>query len=116
MIPTFDLHQAEFFYDGFLRLFGASKYLKKENAIVWKKHNSSISIVLHQHAHDKKNKSNNTIIGFPASTPNEVKLIYNAALRLGASCAGKPSSNGYGDFSAYFYDIDLNKLGIFYFK
>jgi len=116
LIPTFDLHQAEYFYDSFLRLFGASKHLTKENSITWKSHNNSVSIVIHKLTQNNKNRYNETIIGFPASTPNDVRLIYNAALRLGARCAGKPSNNGYGDFSAYFYDADSNKLGIFYFK
>ncbi len=116
LIPTFDLLQAECFYDGFLRLFGASKLIKSESSITWKNHGDSVAIVIHELAHHTKSKHNDTIIGFPASTPNEVRLIYNAALRLGGRCAGKPSNNGYGDFSAYFYDADSNKLGIFYFK
>jgi len=116
LIPTYNLHQAECFYDGFLRLFGASKHLTKEHSITWKCHKNSLSIVIHLHTHQKIAKHNDTIIGFSADTPNEVRLIYNAALRLGACCAGEPSNNGYGDYSAYFYDADLNKLGIFYFK
>lgn len=116
LIPAFDLHQAECFYDSFLRLFGASKHLKSESSITWKSHGNSISIVIHKPSHDKKNQHNDTIIGFPASTPNDVRLIYNAAIRLGGRCAGKPSNTGHGDFSAYFYDTNLNKLGIFYFK
>jgi predicted lactoylglutathione lyase len=116
LIPTLDLSQAERFYDGFLRLFGASKFMIGEDSITWKSHKNSTSIVIHKYVHDQNNKSNNAIIGFPASSPNEVRLIYNAALRLGGGCAGTPSNNGYGDFSAYFYDVDLNKLGVFYFK
>jgi len=116
LIPTLDLDQAECFYDSFLRLFGASKSLIRDNSITWQSQKNSIAIVIHKYVHDKTNKHNTTIVGFPASTPYEVRLIYNAALRLGACCAGKPSNNGYGDFSAYFYDADLNKLGIFYLK
>ncbi|NQZ22177.1 MAG: hypothetical protein HRT53_08990 [Colwellia sp.] len=116
LIPTFDILQAECFYDGFLRLFGASQRLKSENSITWKNSGNSVAIVIHKRAHSTKTEYNDTIIGFSASSPNEVRLIYNAALRLGGRCAGKPSNNGYGDFSAYFYDADFNKLGIFYFK
>jgi len=116
VIPTIDINEAEFFYGSFLNLFGASKHLKRENLVSWKNRDKSISIIIQKVSGCVDLEANKTIIGFTASSPFEVELIYKAALRFGAVCAGSPSDNGYGNYSAYIYDLDRNKLGIFYIK
>lgn len=56
---------------------------------------------------------NGTHIAFVAETKEAVDTLYEAALRLGGSCAGKPGPRPqYGDnyYAAYVRDPDGNKL------
>lgn len=112
VIPTVNIHDAECFYNAFLKLFGASKRLKKADFVLWKNRENSVSLGIQK----VKNCTggNNTIIGFAANSPVEVKLIYQAAIRFGALCGGKPKEDAFGKYAAYILDKDNNKLGIFY--
>lgn len=52
---------------------------------------------------------NGTMVGFCVGTKDDVKRMYELALRLGGSCEGAPNQRGQ-KFSAYVRDLDGNKL------
>ncbi len=115
ILSTSNLSSAERFYDGFLALFGAKKTIQNDSRILWKCRNENVGLIL-----CKKNKQLTSqkmcslTVALHAGSPAEVRMIYQVALRLGATCAGEPMVSDVGEHEAYFWDADQNKFGIFY--
>ena len=107
-----NLQKSEVFYDLLLALFGAKKATKTSNSIIWTVGHNGVDFAVYQNEQESHNT--NAVIGLQASTAYEVTLIYKAALRFGAICAGKPSRIEKGVQAAYFLDVDNNKIGIFH--
>lgn len=109
-----NLAKAEVFYDLLLALFGAKKVVENQNTILWKAGREGVDFAICRQEDTDNNAGSNAVFCLQASTSHEVSLIYRAALRLGASCAGKPSCIAHGVQAAYFFDVDNNKVGIFH--
>ncbi len=117
IIPTSNLSGAEAFYDGFLSLFGAKKTKQNSHKILWKCRNESIGLMVCKQASSSIVKKNHALtVALKAETPAEVSMIYQVALRLGATCAGKPITSDIGESEAYFLDADKNKFAIIFTK
>mgnify|MGYP005820572271 CR=1 FL=1 len=116
MLFSKNLAKAEVFYDLLLALFGAKKTAKSQNAILWKAGKNGVDFAVYRHDKEQVNPSDNAVVCLQASTAYEVTLIYKAALRLGAICAGKPTNVEQGVQAAYFLEADNNKIGIFHSK
>jgi len=109
-----NLQKSEVFYDLLLALFGAKKAVKTPNSIIWSAGKNGVDFAIYQN--DQQLQNTSTVVCLQASTAYEVTLIYKAALRFGAICAGKPSCSDKGVQAAYFLDVDNNKIGIFHSK
>jgi len=113
-LTTSDLKKSELLYDGLFSLFGAKK-TKQLNRTYWESSKSSTAFILQQlQSKLTSTNSNKATITLAAKTEQEVSLIYNVAMRLGATCAGKPSQRGGGMNCAYVLDTDANKIAIIY--
>jgi 4-hydroxyphenylpyruvate dioxygenase-like putative hemolysin len=115
ILTTNNLAKAEKFYDMFFSLFGATKTKKNITSIMWKSKQNNVGIVVNANKEKpEKRKGQGTTIALQASSAFDVSLIHKAALRFGATCAGKPAIIGTGEHTAYFFDADNNKFVIFY--
>ena len=64
------------------------------------------------------NVGNGVMIALSAGSRDNVKKVYDTAIKAGASCEGKPGIRGSesgGFYAAYFRDLDGNKLNAFCF-
>ncbi|MCJ8318244.1 MAG: hypothetical protein MJK12_01335 [Colwellia sp.] len=115
ILSTSNLSSAERFYDGFLALFGAQKTIQNDSRILWKCRNENVGLILCE-ANKKltSQKICSLTVALQATSPAEVRMIHQVAIRLGATCAGKPTVSEAGEHEAYFWDADQNKFGIFY--
>lgn len=52
---------------------------------------------------------NGTMVGFSAGSSEEVARLHTLAIELGGTCEGEPKQRG-PRFSAYFRDLDRNKI------
>lgn len=112
ILTTNNLTKAELFYDGLFALFGAIK-TKQSNLVSWRSQKGSICFMLQeQQTRLTKTLINTVTISLTANSKQEVALIYNVAIRLGATCAGKPSQQKLGIHCAYFLDNDANRIAI----
>lgn len=115
LLPTANLSSAEVFYDAFLGLFGAKKTMQNNAKILWKCRNEQVGLIVYQQKKALLAKKNNPMtVALQASSPAEVNMIHQVALRLGATCAGKPMKGESGEHEAYFLDADKNKFGIIF--
>lgn len=114
ILTTANLPSAELFYDAFLALFGAKKTIQNGSKILWKCRNDTIGLIVCKQNKKSPSRSNSLTVVLQAGSSAEVKMIHQVALRLGATCAGKPIITASGEYEAYFLDADENKFGIFY--
>ena len=56
---------------------------------------------------------NGVMAALGASSPEQVKRLYETALKLGGTDEGPPGERGGGFYAAYFRDLDGNKLNAF---
>ena len=117
LLGTNNIEKSEIFYDEILAFFGAKQVMKNDNAILWKSNDCSVGIAICT-PHDKLSASNGNgvMVGLKAETIEMVIRVYEAAIRLGGTCAGKPGERKAGVFAAYFRDLDQNKFGLFYIE
>ena len=112
ILTTSNLKKSELFYDGIFALFGAKK-TKQPNLVSWRSKKDSIAFMLQeQNTKLRKTIKSTATISLMANSKQEVALIYNVAIRLGATCAGKPTQQKVGMHCAYFLDADTNKIAI----
>jgi predicted lactoylglutathione lyase len=117
ILPTANISNAEIFYDGFLGLFGAKKTIQNNSKILWKCRNDNVGLMVCEQNQSSLAKKNHSLtVALQADSPAEVTMIYQVALRLGATCAGKPFASDIGEHEAYFLDADKNKFGIIFRK
>jgi len=117
IVPTDSLSSAETFFDAFLGLFGAIKTRQNSSKILWKCRNDNVGLmVCEQHKPSSVKKSHPLTVALKADSPAEVCMIHQVALRLGATCAGKPITSDIGEHAAYFLDADKNKFAIIFRK
>lgn len=117
ILPTANISNAEIFYDALLGLFGAKKTKQNNSKILWKCRNDNVGLmVCEQNKLSLAKKNHSLTVALEADSPAEVTMIYQVALRLGATCAGKPITSDIGGHEAYFLDADKNKFGIIFSK
>ena len=59
---------------------------------------------------------NGNMFAIPLTSKEEIDLIYNKAIVLGASCEGAPGERASGSYGAYVRDPDGNKMVFFWFS
>lgn len=117
ILPTANLSNAEIFYDALLALFGAKKTRQNSTKILWKCRNDHVGLMVCQQKQPSLAKKNHSLtVALQADSPAEVAMIYQVALRLGATCAGKPITSALGEREAYFLDADKNMFGVIFRK
>jgi predicted lactoylglutathione lyase len=117
ILPTANISSAEIFYDALLGLFGAKKTVQNNAKILWKCRNDNVGLMVCEQKKSSLAKKNHSLtIALYADSPAEVTMIYQVAMRLGATCAGEPVESGSGEYEAYFLDADKNKFGIVFGK
>ncbi len=113
IVPTANLSSAEVFYDAFLGLFGAKKTKQSGAKILWKCRNENVGLMVCEQTKSPLVKKKHALtVALKADSPAEVGMIHQVALRLGATCAGKPITSEFGAYEAYFLDADKNKFAI----
>lgn len=117
ILGTNNLNQAETFYDSLLSLFGAKQTKRNERSILWKSEEKGVGIAIcTPHNKDPATHGNGTMVGLSADSVEKVTQVYEKALELGGSCAGKPGERVPGIHAAYFRDLDQNKFGVFFLE
>ena len=115
-LGTNDIESAAKFYDALLAEIGAKRFMEEEQFIEW-----SVSPELPAFAVTKPfdgNKAtvgNGVMVALQVDSPEQVNLVYNKAIELGAKDEGAagPRSALPGFYAGYFRDLDGNKLNVF---
>ena len=108
---TNDMQRAISFYDGFFAGSGVSKVLSGGRMSVWQKETFMFAIA-EPFDGQKASNGNGTMVGFNVGSTEEVSRLYTQALTLGGVSEGEPGIRS-GRFSAYFRDLDNNKICLF---
>lgn len=113
MISTGNLTKAEVFFDALLGLFGAKKTIQNKSKILWKCRNDDVGLIVYQQ--DKqlpRYNADSSIVVLHANSPSEAAMIYQVALRLGATGKCEPTVGAINEHEASFFDSDNNKFSI----
>ena len=115
MIGTNDLEKAAGFYDQVLGIMGAERFMEMERGIAYRAGENSPGVGIGKPFDgNPASVGNGMMVSLAASSPEQVKEIYDKALELGATDEGAPGARGGGPFyGAYFRDLDGNKLCAF---
>ena len=115
-LGTNDIESAAKFYDALFAEIGAKRFMETEQFIAW-----SVSPDLPGFAITKPfdgNKAtvgNGVMIALQVDSPEQVNLVYNKAIKLGAQDEGAAGlrEEFAGFYVGYFRDLDGNKLNVF---
>ena len=59
---------------------------------------------------------NGNMFAIPLASKEQIDLMYNKAIALGASCEGPPGERASGSYGAYVRDLDGNKMAFYWFS
>jgi hypothetical protein len=108
-----NLEHSATFYDGILKLVGASRVMEGDDFIAWGNSTDGAMFSIHLPANgESASIGNGVMIALKAKDQTQVEKIYTKALELGASDEGKPGFRMEGFYAAYFRDLDGNKLNV----
>lgn len=105
---TNNMKAATQFYDALFEQTELNKVIASERMTYWLGSDFAFAVAI---PFDEKaaTNGNGTMVGFSVGTVEEVERLYDKALKLGATCEGKPNQRG-PRFSAYVRDLDNNKI------
>lgn len=109
-----DLNRAATFYDALAKEMGTPRMMEGEKFIAWGLPGGAAGLGICL-PYDGKPMSvgNGVMAALGASSPEQVKRLYETALKLGGTDEGPPGERGGGFYAAYFRDLDGNKLNAF---
>lgn len=115
-LGTNDLARAAKFYDELLSLVGAVQIKTDEKMCMWNAGGTEVLGVCLPFDGKPATAGNGTMLGLKADSQQQVDQLYAKALELGGQDEGPPGPRGEGGpYSAYFRDLDGNKLVAYYF-
>lgn len=115
-LGTNDLPRAIAFYDALFALFGAVQIRNDERMALWTTEAGVVLGVCLPFNEEPATAGNGTMMGLNAGSKELVNKVHALALSLGGIDEGAPGPRGDGAaYSAYFRDLDGNKLVVFHF-
>ena len=101
------------FYDDLLGLLNAKRIMQTDDFIAWSTQEDQPMFSIHLPADGKLSSvGNGVMIALTANSIEQVNLVYEKALQLGASDEGTPGFRAEGFYAAYFRDLSGNKLNV----
>lgn len=99
------------FYDAFFHGCGLAKTYDEGRMTLWENNNILFAIAEPFDGY-KATNGNGSMLGFNVDSKEEVDRLYSRAMKLGASSEGEPKDRS-GRYSAYFRDLDRNKICLY---
>ena len=115
-VGTNDLQSAAKFYDALLAEIGARRLVEFDGFIVWGVSLEQPGLAITKPFDgNRATVGNGVMIALQVDSPEQVNLVYNKAIELGAQDEGAagPRSELAGFYAGYFRDLDGNKLNVF---
>jgi len=115
-LGTNDIQQAGEFYDSLFELIGARRSMSDDTFIAWSIGRGSPGFsVIKPFDGNAATVGNGVMIALAVDSNDKVDALHAHALELGAANEGSPGERGTGFYSAYFRDLDGNKIAAFYY-
>lgn len=115
LVGTNDLARAGGFYDQILSAFDAKRSFTTERMLMWSTPGKPGFGVVKPFDGKVATVSNGGMVSLAIDSPEKVDALHKKALELGGTDEGAPGPRGGGAFySAYFRDLDGNKLCAFH--
>lgn len=108
---TNNKEKAVAFYDAFFEGCGLSKIHDEGRMTLWANEDLMFAVAEPFDGNCASN-GNGTMLGFSVGSYKEIEKLHAKALELGGTSEGSPSERS-GRYSAYFRDLDRNKICLF---
>ncbi len=111
-----NIRRAAEFYDALLGEIGAQRFLQTEQFVAWSCGPGQTGLsVTKPFNGEAATVGNGVMVALAVDSNDQVDLIYNKALQLGATDEGAagPRVEMPGFYAGYFRDLDGNKLNVF---
>ncbi len=115
-LGTNDLPRAAAFYDAVAKAMGFARMMDFDSFIAWGDMESPAAGLALTKPFDGKAASvgNGTMAALQVETTDQVKAVYDTAMKAGGTDEGAPGPRGDdGFYAGYFRDPDGNKLNVF---
>lgn len=112
-LGTNDKNRAAKFYDEVLSLLDISQVGSTDRMVYWSKGQGPVLAIAVPFDGKPATHGNGTMVALTAPSPEMVDKVYNRAIELGGVDEGKPGPRGERAYSAYFRDLDGNKILVF---
>jgi catechol 2,3-dioxygenase-like lactoylglutathione lyase family enzyme len=113
-VGTNDLDRAVAFYGDLLELLGAKPFYRSERGVGWGiTPDKPMFSVLKPFDGQPATVGNGVMVALSAADPDQVNALHARALSLGGRDEGAPGPRGGNFYSAYFRDLDGNKIAAF---
>jgi len=113
-LGTNDLSRGARFYDAIAKELGVGRMMETERFIAWGSPGGGAGIGLATPFDgNPATVGNGVMVALEAKDKAQVDRIHRLALSLGGKDEGAPGPRGEGFYSAYFRDLDGNKLNAF---
>ena len=114
LVGTRDLERAAAFYDEVLGILGAKRFMQMDRLVSWRTADDAAGFgVCSPYDGQPASVGNGTMIAFAASSPEQVRAVYDKVIELGGKDEGAPGARFGTFYAAYFRDLDGNKLNAF---
>jgi len=114
LVGTRDLERAAAFYDEVLGILGAKRFMQMDRLVAWRTADEAAGFgVCSPYDGQPASVGNGTMIAFAASSPEQVRAVYDKVTELGGKDEGAPGARFGTFYAAYFRDLDGNKLNAF---
>ena len=111
VLGTTNMEASVHLYDALFAGSGFRKFAASERMTYWLGDDFAFAVALPFDQHPATN-GNGTMVGFDTGSEEEVKRLFQRALDLDGNSEGEPGQRG-PRFSAYFRDLDQNKICVF---
>ena len=106
-----DVKKSAEFYDQLFEVVGASRIYDHESYVAWATSSDSVLFsITTPYNSEPASVGNGTMIALEVKSRNQVDLLHEKALSLGAVDEGVPGKRSGDYYCAYFRDLDGNKL------
>ena len=114
-LGTNDVAQAADFYQKLFEPLGAQRAFDESHFVAWQtEERSSMFAVIEPYDKQAASVGNGTMVALELSSIGLVDQLHALALSLGGTCEGAPGDRGAGFYSAYFRDLEGNKISVFH--
>jgi catechol 2,3-dioxygenase-like lactoylglutathione lyase family enzyme len=110
-----DLPRAIAFYEALFETLGAQRVWASEDGVAWSTspHGAGLGVVRPYNG-KAATFGNGTMVALTVSSREQVDALHAKALTLGGTDEGAPGERFPGFYTAYFRDLDGNKLNAFF--